>query len=161
MVIHLLSSHITHLIHHISHLTSHCATHHHTCHHSSRVHSPTVAHIHRSHLAKTIGCCLTNLSLLLKSMGASQRTIERIFITNGVLISLIGAVSGLAIGIIATLLQQKYGFIKLGTEGSFLVDAYPVIIKGSDIAITSICVAVIGYLIAILPARTTDPRWEE
>ena len=83
---------------------------------------------------------------LLKSMGASQRTIERIFITNGVLISLIGAVSGLAIGIIATLLQQKYGFIKLGTEGSFLVDAYPVKIYFKDIVIVLVTVLVVSFV---------------
>ena len=83
---------------------------------------------------------------LLKSMGASQRTIERIFITNGVLISLIGAVSGLAIGIIATLLQQKYGFIKLGTEGSFLVDAYPVKIYFQDIVIVLVTVLVVSFV---------------
>ena len=83
---------------------------------------------------------------LLKSMGASQRTIERIFITNGVLISLIGAVSGLAIGIIATLLQQKYGFIKLGTEGSFLVDAYPVKIYFQDIVVVLVTVLVVSFV---------------
>ncbi len=83
---------------------------------------------------------------LLKSMGASQRTIERIFITNGVLISLIGAVSGLAIGIIATLLQQKYGFIKLGAEGSFLVDAYPVKIYFQDIVIVLVTVLVVSFV---------------
>ena len=83
---------------------------------------------------------------LLKSMGASQRTIERIFITNGVLISLIGAVSGLTIGIIATLLQQKYGFIKLGTEGSFLVDAYPVKIYFQDIVVVLVTVLVVSFV---------------
>ena len=83
---------------------------------------------------------------LLKSMGAEQKTIERIFITNGVLISLIGAVSGLALGIIAVLLQQRYGFISLGSTGSFIVDAYPVSIHIQDILLVLITVLVVSFL---------------
>ena len=83
---------------------------------------------------------------LLKSMGAEQKTIERIFITNGVLISLIGAVSGLILGIIAVLLQQKYGFISLGTGGNFIVDAYPVSIKAQDIILVLVTVLVESFL---------------
>ena len=83
---------------------------------------------------------------LLESMGASRRTIERIFITNGVLISLIGAVSGLILGIIAVLLQQKYGFISLGSQGSFIVDAYPVSIQVKDIILVLVTVLVVSFL---------------
>lgn len=83
---------------------------------------------------------------LLRSMGAEQRTIERIFVTNGVLISLIGAVSGLALGVVAILLQQKFGFIKLGSEGSFIVDAYPVVIYFKDIILVLITVLVVSFI---------------
>ena len=83
---------------------------------------------------------------LLKSMGAEQKTIERIFITNGVLISLIGAVSGLVLGVIAVMLQQKYGFISLGTGGNFIVDAYPVSIKTQDIILVLVTVLVVSFL---------------
>ena len=83
---------------------------------------------------------------LLKSMGAEQKTIERIFITNGVLISLIGAVSGLVLGVIAVMLQQKYGFISLGTGGNFIVDAYPVSIKAQDIILVLVTVLVESFL---------------
>lgn len=83
---------------------------------------------------------------LLESMGAEQKTIERIFITNGVLISLIGAVSGLVLGVIAVLLQQKYGFISLGKEGNFIVDAYPVSIKVQDIILVLVTVLVVSFL---------------
>ena len=83
---------------------------------------------------------------LLKSMGAEQKTIERIFITNGVLISLIGAVSGLVLGVIAVMLQQKYGFISLGTGGNFIVDAYPVSIKAQDIILVLVTVLVVSFL---------------
>ncbi len=83
---------------------------------------------------------------LLESMGAEQKTVERIFIINGVLISLIGAVTGLALGIIAVLLQQKYGFISLGSAGNFIVDAYPVSIKLQDIILVLVTVLVVSFL---------------
>lgn len=83
---------------------------------------------------------------LLESMGASKRTIERIFITNGVLISLIGAVSGLILGVITVLLQQKYGFISLGSQGNFIVDAYPVSIQVKDIILVLVTVLVVSFL---------------
>ena len=83
---------------------------------------------------------------LLASMGASRHTIERIFITNGVLISLIGAVSGLVLGVIAALLQQKFGFISLGTSGNFIVDAYPVSIQIKDIIVVLVTVLVVSFL---------------
>ena len=81
---------------------------------------------------------------LLESMGAGQKTVERIFIINGVLISLIGAVTGLVLGVIAVLLQQKYGF--MGTAGNFIVDAYPVSIKIQDIILVLITVLVVSFL---------------
>ena len=83
---------------------------------------------------------------LLGSMGANKKTIERIFIINGVLISLLGAVSGLVLGIIAVLLQQKFGFISLGTTGSFIVDAYPVSIHIQDIVLVLVTVLVVSFL---------------
>jgi len=83
---------------------------------------------------------------LLRSMGAEQRTIEGIFITNGVLISLIGAVSGLVLGVVAILLQQKFGFIKLGSEGSFIVDAYPVTLYFKDIILVLVTVLVVSFI---------------
>ena len=83
---------------------------------------------------------------LLHSLGADHKTIEKIFITNGVLISLIGAVSGLTLGIIAVLLQKKYGFISLGASGNFIVDAYPVSIQVKDIILVLVTVLVVSFL---------------
>ena len=88
---------------------------------------------------------------ILRSMGAKERTIKRIFVLEGWLISLTGLAAGLAIGIIFALLQQKFGFIKM--PGQFLVQAYPLAISWSDILLTIAGVAVSGYLIALLPVR--------
>lgn len=87
---------------------------------------------------------------LLESMGATRHDIERIFILNGVMTSLVGAITGLLLGVIAVLLQQHFGFIRLGASGSFIVDAYPVVLKVTDIVIVLLTVLAVSYL-AILP----------
>ena len=83
---------------------------------------------------------------LLGSLGAEQKTVERIFVINGVLISLIGAVSGLILGIIAVLLQQQFGFISLGSSGTFIVDAYPVSIHLEDIILVLVTVLAVSFI---------------
>ena len=83
---------------------------------------------------------------LLGSMGAGQNTVEKIFVINGILISLIGAVSGLVLGVIAVLLQQKFGFIRLGSAGSFIVDAYPVSIHFQDIILVLVTVLAVSFI---------------
>jgi ABC-type lipoprotein release transport system permease subunit len=85
----------------------------------------------------------------LRSLGAQENLIKRIFILEGWMISLTGLVGGLIIGIGFTLIQQRLGIIKM--PGQFLVQAYPVILSWKDIVLTIAGVAVIGYLIAWLP----------
>lgn len=86
-----------------------------------------------------------------RSMGATQGLIRRIFTLEGWMISLLGLSAGLVIGIGFALLQQRFGFIKM--PGSFLVSSYPVILQWSDIVATAAGVALIGYLIALIPVR--------
>ena len=85
----------------------------------------------------------------LRSLGAEDRLIKRIFVLEGWMISLTGLAGGLVAGIGFTLLQQYFGIIKM--PGQFLVQAYPVILSWGDILITVAGVAIIGYLIALLP----------
>lgn len=87
---------------------------------------------------------------LLESMGATRHDVERIFTLNGMMSSFLGALSGLVLGIIAILLQQHFGFLKLGDSGNFIVDAYPVVLKVSDLIIVLVTVLVVSY-VAILP----------
>ncbi len=87
---------------------------------------------------------------LLESMGATRHDIEHIFTLNGVMSSFIGALTGLVLGVIAILLQQHFGILKLGDAGNFIVDAYPVVLKMSDIVIVLLTVLAVSY-IAILP----------
>ena len=92
----------------------------------------------------------------LKSLGATDKLIKRIFVLEGWMISLAGLAAGLFFGILFSLLQQWFGFIKM--PGHFVVQAYPVILSGSDVMLTAIGVAVIGYLIALIPAHTLNRR---
>ena len=85
----------------------------------------------------------------LRSLGARDRLIRRIFVLEGWMISLAGLAAGLVIGVGFALLQQHFGLIKM--PGSYLIQAYPVILSLGDIFLTAAGVAVIGYLIALLP----------
>ena len=84
----------------------------------------------------------------LRSLGAQDSLIKRIFILEGWMISLTGLAAGLLSGIGFALLQQHFGIIKM--PGQFLVQAYPVILSLQDIVLTAAGVAIIGYLIAML-----------
>ena len=87
----------------------------------------------------------------LRSLGAQDSLIRRIFVLEGWLISLTGLAGGLVLGIGFAAIQQAFGIIKM--PGHFVVQAYPIILSWSDILLTAIGVAVIGYLIALIPAR--------
>lgn len=86
-----------------------------------------------------------------RSLGATDQMLRRTFTLEGWLISLLGLAAGLVIGIGFSLAQQHFGFIKM--PGSFLVNAYPVILQWQDVLATIIGVALIGYIIALLPVR--------
>ena len=68
------------------------------------------------------------------------------------MISLTGLAAGLVVGIAFVLIQQHLGRIKM--PGQFLVQAYPVILSWPDIVLTVSGVAIIGYLIALLPVAS-------
>jgi len=89
---------------------------------------------------------------VLQSMGASQKVIKRIFLAEGMLISLIGAISGLALGAIVCYLQMRFGFVRLGdADSSFVVNAYPVYMQFRDFLMIFLTVMVIGLLAAWYP----------
>ena len=85
----------------------------------------------------------------LRSMGAGDDLVRRIFILEGWFISLAGLAAGLLLGIGFAMLQQHLGVIKM--PGHFTLQAYPIILSWTDILLTVAGVSVTGYLIAILP----------
>lgn len=89
----------------------------------------------------------------LRSLGATEGFISRIFIYEGNLIALLGAVVGLVLGIVLCLLQQEYGLIGLGTEGQFVVNAYPVRVKVTDLILVLVSVVAVSALSVWLPIK--------
>lgn len=90
----------------------------------------------------------------LRSLGARDMLIKRIFIIEGWMISIIGALIGVALGLLLCLLQQQYGIVSLGqSSGSFVVDAYPVSVHYSDVALIFVTVVIVGFISVIYPVR--------
>jgi lipoprotein-releasing system permease protein len=89
---------------------------------------------------------------ILKAMGASAGTVRAIFLTEGTIIALSGAVTGLLFGIGFVGVQDRFGLIKLGMASS-LVDAYPVRLLFSDLAWTAGLIVLLTVLTAWLPAQ--------
>lgn len=90
----------------------------------------------------------------LYNLGASNRDISRVFLLEGWLISISGAVLGIIIGVALCLLQQHYGFLKFGSSaGQYIVDAYPVSVKVVDLVVVFFTVVVIGFLAVWYPVK--------
>ncbi len=90
---------------------------------------------------------------ILKSMGADKHLIQRIFLNEGLLISVAGGIIGLLLGIVLVLLQQKFGFVKFGTGGNYVVDAYPVLLKLKDVLLIFATILAVGCTSAFFTVR--------
>lgn len=92
--------------------------------------------------------------LTLRNLGASDRQITTIFMYEGRMISVFGAVIGIALGLLLCWLQQQYGIVGLGSSsGSFIVDAYPVSVHPEDIIVIFITVILVGFVAVWYPVR--------
>ena len=90
----------------------------------------------------------------LRNLGANDSQICRIFLFEGRMISVIGAVIGILIGLLLCWLQQQFGLVRLGSsEGNFVVDAYPVSVHPWDIVVIFMTVIVVGFLSVWYPVR--------
>lgn len=96
----------------------------------------------------------------LRNLGANDKQITRVFLFEGRMIAVIGAVIGIGLGLLLCLLQQQYGFVRLGeSEGSFIVDAYPVSVHYTDVAIIFVTVIAVGGWLAVwYPVRALSKR---
>ncbi|MBD2756035.1 ABC transporter permease [Spirosoma validum] len=89
---------------------------------------------------------------ILFALGATKGMVRRIFLTEGTLIALIGAFTGLVLGVTLCVLQEKYGLIGMGMVSS-IIDAYPVRLQFTDIGLTVVLVVLITVLTSWLPAQ--------
>ncbi|MGM0667436.1 MAG: FtsX-like permease family protein [Bacteroidota bacterium] len=95
---------------------------------------------------------------VLRNLGAGNKLIKKIFIFEGWLISVIGAVLGLSLGFIVCWLQQELGFVKLQGD-TLIMDAYPVTMKVMDFIAVLATVLIIGYIAAWYPARYMSKKF--
>ena len=95
---------------------------------------------------------------ILKSLGADNNLIRKIFIFEGWLISIIGAISGIILGFVVCWLQQTYGLVKLNSQ-SLIMDSYPVVMKIKDFIVVPGTVLLIGYWAAWYPVRFLTKKY--
>jgi lipoprotein-releasing system permease protein len=95
----------------------------------------------------------------LRNLGASDKQITQIFLFEGRMISALGAVIGLVIGLLLCWIQQTFGVIALGSSaGSFIVDAYPVSVHLWDVVLVFVTVLAVGFLSVWYPVRYFSRR---
>lgn len=94
----------------------------------------------------------------LRNLGADDRLISHIFLAEGRLITLFGAIAGIILGLLLCFLQQKFGIISLGGSGSFVVDAYPVSVHVWDVVVIFVTVLAVGFLSVWYPVRYLSKR---
>ena len=91
---------------------------------------------------------------VLRSLGANDRTIRRIFMAEGLLISFTGAVAGMILGTVICWLQLRFGIIKLGApDSTFVINTYPVSMQPADFGLVFLTVMVIGILAVWYPVH--------
>lgn len=89
----------------------------------------------------------------LSHLGANSSLIRRIFLFEGWLISTIGAMIGLVIGLAICLIQEHVGILKLGSGTEYIISAYPVAVQAADIFLVAVVVLCLGFLAAWIPAK--------
>jgi lipoprotein-releasing system permease protein len=88
---------------------------------------------------------------ILHAMGASKKVIKSIFLSEGAVISLTGALIGLFLGLFICVIQQQFGVISMGMETAVL-EAYPVKMQLPDFIYTGLSIIVITFLASYRPA---------
>lgn len=90
----------------------------------------------------------------LRNLGANDKQIVRVFLFEGRMISAIGAVVGILVGLLLCWLQQQYGLVGLGrSSGSFVVDSYPVSVHPDDVVVVFFTVIAVGWIAVWYPVR--------
>ena len=92
--------------------------------------------------------------ITLRNLGATNQQIQKIFLFEGRMISLSGAIIGIIAGLVLCALQQQYGFLKLCDKTvAFIIDAYPVIVNPWDIVIIFATVVIVSFLVSWYPVH--------
>ena len=90
---------------------------------------------------------------ILSHLGADEPTIRRIFLLEGWLISSLGALCGVIIGVLVCLGQQHFGWLKLGDGSDYVISAYPVQVQAADVLLVAVIVLALGFVAAWYPSK--------
>ena len=91
------------------------------------------------------------------NLGATQKSIQKIFFTEGMLTIIIGSFLGILLGLVLATIQMKYGIIGMG-EGNFIIHSYPVAIHYADLIWVGITVLIIGFFASWYPTKVLSKR---
>ena len=95
----------------------------------------------------------------LRNLGANDSQIVRIFLFEGRMISTLGALAGIDVGLLLCWMQQQWGLVGLGrSSGSFIIDSYPVSVHPEDVILIFITVLAVGYAAVWYPVRYFSRR---
>ena len=90
---------------------------------------------------------------ILNSLGAGKKLIKRIFLAEGMMITLTGCIFGLLFGFVFCLLQQKYGWFKMGVSNLMGSDAYPIAFKLNDFVLVFATVSIFSFIASALASN--------
>lgn len=91
---------------------------------------------------------------IFSALGATRSQLQRIFFFEGMMIISIGAIAGMFVAVLLCMAQQHFGFVRLGQqEGSFITDAYPVIMQYTDLLVVLLTVMSIGGISVFVATR--------
>lgn len=101
---------------------------------------------------------------ILSALGMKDRELKKIFLAEGCLISIFGCIIGLILGLLITLGQKNFEWVKLGggnvSEGTYSINAYPVDLQFNDLIIVTLLVLGVGFLASILPTRGINSNYK-
>lgn len=95
----------------------------------------------------------------LRSFGADNKVISNIFVFEGGMISLLGAVAGIVFGLLMCFAQQEFGILSTGGNGDYIMDSYPVIVEFSDVLTVFVTVIITGFMAVWLPVKLLTKRF--
>lgn len=99
-------------------------------------------------------------AITLRNLGANNKQISSIFMIEGRMITLCGAVIGIAIGLTLCFIQQEYGIIKFGrSAGNYIIDVYPVSVRLMDIVLIFLTVLAVGFASVWYPVRHLSKKY--
>ncbi len=98
---------------------------------------------------------------ILNSLGAGKKLIKRIFLLEGMMITLAGCIFGLLVGFVFCLLQQRYGWVKMGESNLLVSNAYPIALKSKDFLLVFVTVSFFSFMASALASNLSVKKIDQ